>query len=385
MNIIYAREPFPSDVESTIFLAGPTPRDKFPSWRSEAIRLFQEMDFKGHIFVPEDRTGDYKGDYNDQIGWEEEGLHRADCIVFWVPREMSKMPALTTNDEWGAWKNSGKVVFGAPNEAQSVRYQEAYAAKFGVPSFRNLRDTLRAAVERVQPGARRVGGECQVPLFIWKLESFQAWYRAQQDAGNRLDGARICWTFRVGPQKNFVFSWVAHVDVFVKSENRNKKNEFVFGRTDIATVLLWHPGASFLDTEIVLIKEFRSPARTPDGFIHELPGGSSKSSKPAFQTAVEEVYEEVGLLLRPSRLREIGTRQLAGTLSSFSGTLLAAELTCDEMVQLRKDAASGKVRGVESDTERTYIEIVRVADLLRSPMTDWSMMGMVFAALGHLS
>jgi 8-oxo-dGTP pyrophosphatase MutT (NUDIX family) len=384
MQVIYAQEPFPTTVRASIFLAGPTPRDKAnPSWRPEALRLLEGEGFDGHVFVPEPRGGIWKGDYIGQVGWEEEGLNRADSVVFWIPRDMATMPGLTTNDEWGTWKDSGKAVFGAPEGAAHVRYQAHYAAKLGVPSFKTLPETLKAAMVMVGTGAERSGGACTVPLHIWKLESFQSWYKAQTSAGNRLDGLRVGWTFRVGLHRSITFLWVAHVDVFVASENRNKKNEFVIGRTDIATVVLWHRAPTLQDTEIALVKEFRSPARTPDAFIHELPGGSSKSTKPAIQTAIEEVSEEIGILLTPNRLKELGTRQLAGTLSSFSGTLFSAELTSPELTRLKMDAAAGVTRGVASDTEKTYVEVVKVGDLLKNSMADWSTIGMIFAALSE--
>jgi len=150
---IYATEPLPylrSETLRSIFLAGPTPRDKtVGSWRPRALQLLAAMGHDGYVFVPEPADGVWKGVYTAQIEWEEKALNRADCILFWVPRDMETMPALTTNDEWGFWKKSGKVVFGAPPDAVRVRYQRYYANKYRVPGGDTLSAVCRAAVDMV--------------------------------------------------------------------------------------------------------------------------------------------------------------------------------------------------------------------------------------------
>lgn len=150
MHVVYAQEPLPTDPLPAVFLAGPTPRSPdVPSWRPEALQILERLAFDGLVFVPEPRDGVWKNDYTFQIEWEDEGLRRADCIAFWIARRMDTMPALTTNDEWGTWKASGKCVLGLPEWAEHVRYQRFHANKLGVPIFTTLPETLRAAVALV--------------------------------------------------------------------------------------------------------------------------------------------------------------------------------------------------------------------------------------------
>lgn len=386
MEIVNARCTFPSTVRKSIFLAGPTPRGKVvPSWRPEALRILEELGFDGTVLEPEDADGSFH-DFGDpdvwraQVEWEEAALKRADCIVFWIPRDMATMPALTTNTEWGMWCDSGKVVLGTPPGAPSVKYQEHYARKFRVPLAHTLEDTLRLAVSMLGDGAPREGGECEVPLVLWRASSFQSWLRAQKAAGNRLDGCDLLWSFRVGPERKFTFAWTAHVNVFVASEGRNKTNEFVFGRTDVSAVVMYRRRDTLDDTEVVIVKEFRSPGRTPDGFVRELPCGSSKDTEEGtLQVAVHEVEEEAGVRLDPTRLRRIGARQLAATLSVHQAAVYAVELTEDELAGVKRDV--GVVRGVEGDSERTYAHVFTVGELLARPLTDWSTLGMTLAAL----
>jgi len=199
-------------------LCGPTPRSVgVASWRPEALRLLAESEFgkDGTVFVPEPRSGEFTGEYDSQVSWETEALNRADVVLFWVPRDLATLPAFTTNVEFGMWRKSGKVVFGAPPEAPKNRYLIWHAAVEGVPALPSLEETVREALRRVPMAAKREGGECEVPFHVWQTESFQAWLRAQKAAGNRLDGAELVWNFfstKTTPVR--VFFWAMHVNVW---------------------------------------------------------------------------------------------------------------------------------------------------------------------------
>ena len=383
-QVVYAKTPLPKVMRQGIFLAGPTPRDKsVPSWRPEALRLLAERGYSGHVFVPEPSDGVWTGNYIDQVDWEESALNQSDCILFWIPRDMQTMPALTTNDEWGTWKFSGKAVLGTPPNAPHVKYQRHYAAKLGVRVADTLAEAVDLAVAKVGNGAERTGGECQVPLHVWNRPDFQQWLRAQRGAGNRLDGARLMWAFFVGPNRDRLFLYTLHVNVYIASENRNKINEVVLYRPDISTVVLIRPATNPLDSEVVLVREFRSPASTPDGMVHEVPGGSSaKPGEDPVEVAVHEVSEETGLTLDPSRLVPLGARQLTSTLSAHKASVWCACLTASEMDEVRAMVVANVTHGVVQDTERTYLEIRTVRQILGGTRdVDWSMVGMILQAI----
>jgi hypothetical protein len=165
----------------SVFLAGPTPRSiEVISWRKEAIEHFKNFGFDGTLFIPEPRDGIWREGYSDQVDWEDTALNIADCIMFWIPRELKNMPAFTTNDEWGRWKESGKVVFGVPAEAQNVKYQKYYADMLSVPEADTLEETVKLSIKMAGEGAERRGGERHVPFFIWKTKQFQDWHTAQK-------------------------------------------------------------------------------------------------------------------------------------------------------------------------------------------------------------
>jgi 8-oxo-dGTP pyrophosphatase MutT (NUDIX family)/nucleoside 2-deoxyribosyltransferase len=394
MIIVNTREKLPTTMVKSIFLAGPTSRNpKDKSWREDAIAILEKLGYNGHVFTPEYRDNkeiDLGPDeeYKAQVQWEEDALNQADIIVFWIPREIKTLPGFTTNIEYGVWSDSGKVVLGYPKTAEKMRYLQHYAEKYNIPTSNSLEETLKLAVDKIGVGAMRLGGEAQVPLHIWKHPTFQGWLNSQKENSNELRHARVLWSFR--PRyKDFVFCWVLQVHVYIAAEKREKINEFVLARTDISSAVLYYNPKSFfeskedlLQTKVILVKEFRSPARTEDSFITELPSGSSSNPKlDQREVIVKELEEETSFKLNPNRFRFIGSRQLSGTFSAHISSLFSARLTSEEYDGLKKLADSGQVFGNIEDTEMTYIEAMSVQELLRSNRLDWSNIGMIFESL----
>lgn len=367
-TVVYAREEPPDRWEAAVFLAGPTPRSpEVASWRPDAVAALRER-WRGRgrlvVFVPEHRHGVHD-DYTGQVEWEERCLHLSDEVVFYVPRDLDTMPAFTTNVEWGMWHDSGRAVFGAPPDAPKNRYLLHYAAKSGVPTASDVGAAVEAALARIGAGASRAGGEREVPLLLWRERSFQDWYAGQRAAGSALLGARVVFRFGV--------CWGLHVRMDVASEGRVKDNEIVVGRPDVSAVVLYRPGETLDETEVVLVREFRSPC--VNGFVHELPGGSGPGG-PA-EAALAEVAEETGLALAPSRLRAHGARQVAATLSAHRAHLFSARVTGGEAARLR---ASGP-HGVAADGERTYVEVAAFGRIRRERLVDAASLGMIAEAL----
>lgn len=147
MKITYARQA----IDQSMFLAGPTPRKhtKTPSWRPEALSILERLEFKGTVYVPEDSTGSPMFDYDDQIGWEWDGLNAASVIPFWVPRELVNMPAFTTNVEFGRFVSSGKCILGYPPEAVGMKYLHKMAERYNVKVCHTLEETLQSSIEYI--------------------------------------------------------------------------------------------------------------------------------------------------------------------------------------------------------------------------------------------
>lgn len=143
-------------IPKSIFLAGPTPRDdETATWRPDALELLRGLGFDGTVYVPENERWSKHDRYDDQIAWEWEALSVASVIVFWIPRDLTpnssgeaKMPAFTTNVEFGLYARSGKCLIGFPTGAPKMSYLNALARECGIPVYSGLREVLAAAVER---------------------------------------------------------------------------------------------------------------------------------------------------------------------------------------------------------------------------------------------
>lgn len=135
--------------KKSIFLAGPTPRDdKVISWRKEACKKLEELNFDGIVYVPEHSTWETRGDYNNQVLWERNGLTNATIIVFWIPRSLPDMPAFTTNVEFGYWLHSKKVIYGRPSKAEKVKYLDwLYEFDYGKKPYNDLDELLKETVK----------------------------------------------------------------------------------------------------------------------------------------------------------------------------------------------------------------------------------------------
>jgi len=198
MQIIYACEEFPTTVKKMLFLAGPTFLEK--SWREDALKELQKQGYDGTVFVPEPRNGKWRSDYDEQIIWEDKALNRSDVILFWIPRNLKDMPRLTTNDEWGYWKSAhpSKLILGAPNCAEKVRYQKFYAEKLDIPIAETLEDAVKKAIAKIGDGAERKDQECFFSIDIWKNKCFQGW-KTWFLQFNTVDEAKTIFTLKSKP------------------------------------------------------------------------------------------------------------------------------------------------------------------------------------------
>lgn len=375
MNVLYSREKIPASITKSIFLAGPTPRSSnVKSWRPDALIYLYSVNYNGIVFVPEDRpNGNTEYSYSSQVEWEETCLNIADCILFWIPRS-KELPGLTTNHEFGTWCASGKVVLGCPDSALSVTYQKYYAAKYKIPTASTLNTTLDNAITMLGAGAARTNGEIYVPLLIWNLSSFQSWYCNHKSLGNTLHNARLLYRYGV---RKMTFLWILKVSIYIAKENRYKTGEFVIARPDISSVMLWYKCNNILDSQIVLVKEFRSAAKTKDGFVRELPGGSDFTNEDAATVAIKEVCEETGFTIEQNRLIDHGQRQLMATLSSHTNHLYEVQLTMTELEWFK--AQKGIVHGCVQESERTFVEIYTIGELMNEELTDWSTLGQILS------
>lgn len=394
MHLVYSLEEPPHSFNKSLFLAGPTPRSsEVASWRPQALEILGKLNYDGVVFIPENRNNDFnKYDEGLYPPWEHRAMDMSDLIIFWVPRDLTlmsdgkaKMPALTTNVEYGLSAHLGKSLFGPP-KGQKNNYLKFVAekAEYNIPQFDTLEEMLARAVEILGDGAERTGGEREIPLFLWKHKAFQNWYQAQLSASNWLDGAKVEWLSRVRNKPEAIFAFAIRPNIFVSCEDRNKVNDPVIFRLDISSVVLYKKRLTLLDSEVVIVREFRSASSTADGFIWELPGGSSPFITDPLEVAVEEVVEEVGLPIVPERLFHVGSRQMAGTLSEHKSHTYSVELTDEELAwcKTQKGIPHGADFPDNPTGERAYMEVLTLREIKERDLVDWANFGMIYRVLG---
>ena len=172
MKVIYTLQDIENN-NNSIFLAGPTYRlssgvtvsqsSKFidnkwvetvnlkssepikRSWRVDTLDILKSLNFNGIVYVPEyeHNVRPSGWTYEKQVEWERKALDIASVIMFYIPRNMTDLPALTTNIEFGIYLKSGKIVCGAPTDSVKNDYIKYKCATDNI-SWNN---TLQATVE----------------------------------------------------------------------------------------------------------------------------------------------------------------------------------------------------------------------------------------------
>ena len=146
LGILRPCELLPAAGLQLVYLAGPVPRHiESASWHLTATALLKSYGFAGMIIAPQ-VLGETRESEERQLAWEYEAQTRADALLFWVARDHTEAPGLTTNLEWGIWHASGKVAIGIPPNAPSTLPVRYSAKRVGVPVFATLDETVRAVL-----------------------------------------------------------------------------------------------------------------------------------------------------------------------------------------------------------------------------------------------
>jgi len=237
-------------------------------------------------------------------------------------------------------------------------------------SILNISEALESTI------IEREGGEVYVPAYIWETAQFQSWYKDLVKSGNMLEKANVLYHFTT--PSGFVFSYMMHVSIWVELENRFKSNEIIVSRRNVSNVI------AYTDDKIVLIKEFRSPVSNAEGFIYELPGGSSfDDAIDPLENARTEFFEEAGFYIEDkTRFSHVADRQLAATVVTHKANLYAIKLTNEEIEKIEELGREKEENtlNIRDNDEHTYTVVINKEDLFKLPV-DFSTIGMIYSAI----
>jgi 8-oxo-dGTP pyrophosphatase MutT (NUDIX family) len=350
------------------------------------LRLLAERGYSGIVLLPEPREKGTAISPDRLSRWEDEALRHCDLILMWLPAEaLSDFAAI---QRWGLLQRSGKLILGTPMHDGPLCQT---AERLRIPLAHSLEALMTLGQQLCRPGVYRRGGERSVPLSLWRSPSFQSWLSALVHAGHRLDGIDLEWTHRARGIGRPPFLWAIRPRVQLSGERGLQNGEVVIGRADISATVLYHRSKAtpLLATQVVLVREFRAAVRNHGGYAWMLPGGSaaraSERHHDARATAAQEIREETGLELASDLLEPVplGDRQLLASLSSHHGHLFRAALSNAQLATLLQTASAGRPLGA-TPSERCYVSVRRLEELLAEPDLDWSQLGMVLYALYDL-
>lgn len=397
MLLVFSDDIYPTEVTKSIFLAGPNPRYKDGdaienTWRHEAVRILEEKGYDGHVFIPLPKQFFFgetaevtEENYDHQIEWEDATMSRADVLLFYVDRT-EKLQGLTTNIEFGRYLESGRMVYGRPDDALNIRYLDEQIRKRQRKVHSSVEDCVDDALSRIGEGSVRYGDATLVPLIFWNTEQFQTWFNSHKGVGNVLkdfvpksvvtcntSGTPFC-------NDGFLFGFSAYVNIFIREEDRYKSNEWIFSRTSTSTVVPFydHPEEG---RKFILVREFRSPVNNPHSAIYEFPGGTGVETHDVDQytNAKKELLEETKINVTDNdRFVFLGFRQTFGTFSINRMHAVAVSLTEEEYELAVKRSEKEEVLG-ECEEERITLCIASESDLLeeRYPV-DYTTLGLIY-------
>jgi len=134
--------------EKSLFLAGPSTLVKGITWRNEALKILQDLEYDGVVYVPEFRNVTTIYDADKQFHWERKGLFNSTSLIFWIPRKIPEILAMNTNVEFGYWVKSSKVLYGRPDESDNNEGLDMlYRYERNLEPHNKLEDLLKEAIK----------------------------------------------------------------------------------------------------------------------------------------------------------------------------------------------------------------------------------------------
>lgn len=386
LTVVRPGDPLPAAFSRSIYLSGPARTPDGVDWRSEAIRILDELGFDGVVYDPIVPGLTAVDVTNEVVEWQWAARNRSDMVVGWLGAE-SERTSGGTRSELMHDLQLGKAVLGVAPNYRRTDQLITEARRRNVPVVSGLRAMLVESVNQIGPGIWREGGECEVPLSVYRTPQFQGWLASHKTApvSDRLRSAKLNWVHRGGNGMPFAFAIQVAIEIGDEidprtGENRVKSNEFVAFRTDMSHVVPVCIDESDIDnSQVVLVVEFRSAVSNAIGKAIEPPGGSPSLGMAMTDedVAMEELAEEVGIHdFDRARLIPLGRHQVSATFSAHRDNVYVALLTKEEMAAVC--ARADEVLGVEADTERTTRLIPTVGNVLDGDVgCDLASMGMV--------
>ncbi|MER6011518.1 hypothetical protein [Streptomyces bluensis] len=367
--VVYAGEIFPTEWHAAVLLAA----DGDTSWHKEVVEALRESQRSfGRLVVLIPRLPDGSAPSAEQEQWVSNALAWADEIIAADPGLPDEPPRLAPNTPADGRDHDGRLIVfpDSLSEAAWAR-QHAVIAEDAVTA-------ARTAQQRIGRGIRRKGGERGVPLLVAQTSGFAEWKIHLAQHGKRLADARVAWAHRDGGNDRAA-RWAVYARI--EDQELRTTHEVITGHTTRLSVVLYRPRAAWADSEIVLVHDDTSILNATPGPAQQQPLRLPTMDIGLIRTgdaggwAQTVLNVEVGLNVEADRLRSQWARNDT-SLTASAHYVVSLEITEDELTSLRTDTSTSELPG---PTARH--DIRTLAELLTTPITDWTTLGIITSAV----
>lgn len=370
-------DPFPEVVTRSIFLSGPAAKPGRPDRRQQVIRYLDSIGWTGDVFDPI-ILGHTKATIPDAVfEWQRQARKISDIVLIDLEGE-GGVSSAGTREEAERHTPLAKAVT-AISAAQQTDPLVLRMLERNTPVVIGLRPAVDEAVRLIGPAVERRDGERFVPIQIYRTPQFKNWLDGHKANGSYLLDADVLWVHRFTPDK--LFGFAIHFAIKNHIDGEIKDIEFVVFRPDMSHVVPIFPNVHDPeDPWIISVTEFRSANTARLGAV-EPPGGSPKlgSSLTNLEVGREELGQETGIWLDPSRFFNIGSYQAASTITAHRVHVHGVILQPSEFRRALKEA--NVVMGEREETERVTRLILRRSELQEGSYYDLVAQGMLSVAM----
>jgi len=212
---------------------------------------------------------------------------------------------------------------------------------------------------KMKIGARKIKIYGEHAEDFFESPKFQRWL-AVIKSDFEIESIREIWSFWPAP-KILIFALfnIRYID-----EKGKKAQKFMFYRPDAITVFLVLKNIKTKDRFAVLVEQIRVPA---GGRLLEIPAGTLDESGNPEETAVREIWEEVGLRVKKKDLKFLGNYYLSpGNLSERVVIYGCEKNLSPKKIQRLKDSSAG----LEEEGEHIRVRLVKLEDFEKLEIND---------------
>ncbi|MEU8924642.1 hypothetical protein AB0D10_27490 [Kitasatospora sp. NPDC048545] len=366
--VVHAGEPLPTEWAASVLLAAAGPS---PDWHDNAVEHLRQWQGYGRMLVllSQPRNGQAPNPKEQQ--WVDEAAAWADEIIALAPIDHSSPPRLTLGQPADALHHAARLTLvAAPGHAPAPEGAPSWAGTHRVAVAPTIAKAVEAALNRIDRGHRRTGGNRQVPLLVARSAAFIGWYEEQLTTRTVLEEARVEWVCREEDAGEPISWWILRARL--RQRDGSRSEETVLAHPGLLSVVVYHPREPWTDTEVVLLPspaaargKTREFLRLPTVTNNVRAGGGNTDR------AWSLLVEGLNLFLDSDRLRGSAFRN-DSQLTSARRSVVRVALTNREFDDLQDRLELSPAGGPE---------VYRLADLMANPVCDWATLGAITTAV----